>query len=569
MPVSINADYLNNQIGDSVEEYKAPKIRNLPYYKGFETVTVDDFDIREIFLNQLEISKVKSGSVLIQYLEMYDLVSIDQLVEVMDKYKPKDFDCSVGYVTKIEDFRNLPEEIFEICRMNDILVESYSETEITLVIDMFSVKELNQIDLSLSKYRVKIKFVTTVNFNKLVLGKNRYPDVLFFLKRVIIDCIDKNVTDVHFDTYYDRDGTPRWRVGYRIGLKLINQYFPDLEDEDLNKMINSLIGQKTNSLAGDIEETGVTALASDFLKDGKVNLRASVDKLFYGYDLVIRIQNLKTVSKMIEELGFEDREVGILKNNAKRRTGLTLITGPIRTGKNTTAFAIINEMIKTQDWKIKDLSSPIESLIPIPQVDYHGNVESLLNHLEIFVKQDINVVNLNEIPSRRVAEGVRRAVNASIHVVTTFHVDRLWDFPTKMEELFGDNYKSLIDKLNIVCNQKMFEKICPYCSKKFAFENLEDKELENIGKGLNINYHYVEQGCEHCKDIYSTQIQPCVEILEITEDIKYRLKRMSSSYEMVEYLKHIMKSNKFNMEMQVSRYISSGVIGYKALEQFR
>lgn len=73
--------------------------------------------------------------------------------------------------------------------------------------------------------------------------------------------------------------------------------------------------------------------------------------------------------------------------------------------------------------------SPIEVLMPFPQVDYKDDPKRLLDCVRLAKKQDIDIAFLNEIPSKDVAFAVKDLVTSSIGVITTLHLNRIWDLP--------------------------------------------------------------------------------------------------------------------------------------------
>ena len=67
----------------------------------------------------------------------------------------------------------------------------------------------------------------------------------------------------------------------------------------------------------------------------------------------------------------------------------------------------------------------------------------------------------HEIPDKSIVFGIQDLVNSSIGVITTTHLDRIWNLPYKLKEYFGETYKDMISQINGVVNQKMFIKQCP------------------------------------------------------------------------------------------------------------
>lgn len=297
---------------------------------------------------------------------------------------------------------------------------------------------------------------------------------------------------------------------------------------------------------------GLQTSVEDLFDDGEVELRLCCNKVVAGYHCVCRIQTKKTVTLHINELGFTEEDESILYWVAARKSGLTLITGAIRSGKNTTAFAIGNELVK-QPIKIVDYSSPIELYMPFPQVDYMGDVEVLKNCMRSAKKQDINVAFLNEIPNKEVAFAVRDLINSSIHVITTTHVDRIWHVFYKLKELYGEDYRDLISQINALVNQKMYKRVCSSCSAEFPIATA-DMRYRHFAETFGIEKYRQNRGCDEC---IHAKIRPVAEILYFTDEIKSTLLECQTIQQMEQFVKKTMFTNKASLEFKLAKEINA------------
>ena len=336
------------------------------------------------------------------------------------------------------------------------------------------------------------------------------------------------------------------------------------------EIINTFMPTKKS--AEDLEiPAGITASISDAICDRKIELRLSANKVHDGYECVCRIQNVKTVSMTIPDLGFPDYVQDTMYKMCRKHTGLTLFTGPIRTGKNTSAFALANEFVK-QPVKIKSFESPIEALMPFPQVDYLDEPKSLEEAIRLAKKQDINIAFLNEIPNKSVAFGVQDLVNSSVHVITTLHIDRIWHLPYKLFEYYGDSYRNIISQINCVFNQKMFPLLCPSCVENMLTEDLQSEELKKLLLDHNVTNVGVSRGCDECFDfnigtfgVQRGKNQPFVEFLVFDDELKSRLLATQHVHEMETILKKEIKDKKRSLEYEICKAVKNKQISAEAL----
>ena len=216
--------------------------------------------------------------------------------------------------------------------------------------------------------------------------------------------------------------------------------------------------------------------------------------------------------------------------------------------------------------KIQDFSSPVEVYMPIAQVDYDTNVDILLHLCRLAKKEATDVILLNEIPDKSVAFAVQDLVNSSVHVITTTHVDRVWQVPYKLEELYGEGYKNIISSLNAIITQKMFVKQCPYCADRQIIMGTELLYLEDFMQEMGHKFHYTNAGCSRCENgNLIDSIQPYCEMILLNDEIKSNLLNCKTPYEMENYLKDYMMTNKLSFEFSLTQAVDDGKIKIESL----
>lgn len=514
-------------------------------------ISIDEFNIDKDLLKIFDMS-FYSLKDFIKNLEVYKVMRRESIINVINHKMEKVFLCKVDVVNRIPEFTFIEDRY-------DIIVSKEEGNTVTIVSDMFSDVEEELVLLDLSRYNVKHKRVTPTNYAELsnINSKIIYDlDILF--KRILVGCLKYTGTDIHF-TVKHINKIPHHLVEFRV-----NEWLEPFEQFKFDKsthsdLIKYIISKKTKANVSDLDtQYGIVASVNDVFGDGEVELRVTANKCFGGYHCVIRIQKLSTTSKVIDELGFDKDTQEDLHKLSDKTSGLTLITGPQRSGKNTTAFSIANEMIK-RPIKIIDYSSPIELLMPFTQIDYMSDPSYLVNCIRLCKKQDINVVFINEIPDAEVAKGIKDLINSSVHVVTTLHIDRLWHIPHKLFEYYGSSYKDIITQINGIVNQKMFIKQCKNCAEQTVSNNFKGDVREFLDK-YNVPTLYTNTGCDMCNkgNHLENGLQPYVESLIFTDEIKTNLLKLNTPYEMEMYLKDYMLTRKKSLEFKLADAISKG-----------
>lgn len=538
-----------------------------------QKLAIQDFNVSNEVANIFDSKIYHDNSELIYDIELYKFLSRDQLIDSLLSIYPNLKIENVQSANRKEEFAHLEETY-------SLIVDYVDSKTIRIYKSVFSDINQTMLELELKQYKeIKVVNITELNFRQLY-EYNYTPkyDPMILFKRILIEVINLGGTDLHFSVIH-KDMQAYYPVKYRRNGDLYELKLFTLDKELNHAIVSNLVETKTSANSLDLSlADGITANSSDILNNGNVELRIAANKVKDGLQCVIRIQEKRTFSYTIDSLGFSESAQNFLNWLSTKRSGITLITGAIRTGKNTTAFALANEMIK-YPIKLIDYSSPIEVLMPFDQVDYLADEGRLLACVRLAKKQDVNVAFLNEIPSKDVAFAVKDLVNSSIHVITTIHMDRIWHLPYKLNEYYGDSYKDVISQINGVMNQKMFDVMCPYCKKRHSTSIITDPIKRTFLEKRGLHSIEISSGCDKCRDTsYSTddkfkkvgsvigKNQPYVEFIRFDDKLKSRLLSCEHAWQMEQIIKEEVKANNDTLEDSIFEGISKGVLNYNALD---
>lgn len=528
-------------------------------------ITYEQFKINELEQEIFSTLAMHTDSQKLQNFELYKLVSREDIVNVLRDTHPD--------ITILTDIvRN--DQFADVEQQYKVLINVLSPKELQVVY------ELNEqgcdktgLSIALNQYDLEFCEVTKLNYFDLLgwsySGLYR-ADILF--KRIILEALYLKATDLHFSVEHTEDGVC-YPIYYRSGGILIQMDLFTLTKEMNSEMIRKFVEQKTDGLSLDLSNcAGVTTSVSGLFVSRPVELRVSANSVMDGLRCVIRIQEKVTTSLHIDELGFDNVVTEGIRELSEKRNGITFITGAVRTGKNTTAFAMANEM-RPANLSLISYDSPIEVLMPFPQVDYRESPEILLNCVRLAKKQDIDIAFLNEIPSKDVAFAVKDLVNSSIGVVTTLHLDRIWDLPYRLNEYYGSSYKDVISQINGVVNQKMFGVNCPHCREKMKTYEIASKSIRDYLLSKQIQEVYVNKGCTNCFDIRTNNSgliigknQPYAEFLIFTEELRSQLLKCDTAWEMSRIIRQTVESLEQDLEHYMLEGIKRGDLSYETLQ---
>ncbi len=223
-----------------------------------------------------------------------------------------------------------------------------------------------------------------------------------------------------------------------------------------------------------------------------VEMRVSTFPTLFGEKAVVRLFVGSGTFRFLGELGLpEDIEIST-KRLLDRRNGLLLITGPAGSGKTTTAYASLREIVKASNStrSISSLEDPIEAVVP-------GVAQSQINSaagfdyatgLKSLMRQDPEVIFVGEIRDRNTAETAFQASLTGQLVLTTFHSSSAAGAISRLSDMGIEPYLLRSGVIGIVA-QRLLRKLCS-CAKPVS-------DAEGF-VGLEVQRASQPVGCEQC-----------------------------------------------------------------------
>jgi type II secretory ATPase GspE/PulE/Tfp pilus assembly ATPase PilB-like protein len=160
--------------------------------------------------------------------------------------------------------------------------------------------------------------------------------------------------------------------------------------------------------------------------DGMTEMRVASMPTHFGERLTIRLLSVDQTPEHLEDLGFlPDVEDGI-RQALTRQDGMVILTGPTGSGKSTTIYALIRELIRNDrdPSSIITLEDPIERVIGgISQVSVKSNDESWNYELALkaALRQDVKTLVIGELRDPHIAKVALDAALTGHRVITTYH----------------------------------------------------------------------------------------------------------------------------------------------------
>ena len=233
------------------------------------------------------------------------------------------------------------------------------------------------------------------------------------------------------------------------------------------------------------------------VKGRDVDMRVNTLPTIFGEKIVIRI--LGKDEKMLTRQGIgmvfaeDNSKVDRLLANT---SGVIMIVGPTGSGKTSTMFTLIREMLN-ESTNLVTLEDPVEYNIPgATQVQINEKVGlTFASGLRAILRQDPDIICVGEIRDGETAQIAMRAAITGHLVITTIHTEDAVTAIDRLKDMGVEPY--LISAgLRGIISQRLLRRVCPHCRTEY----IPDQKILEISpiKMLPGEKFYHGKGCDQC-----------------------------------------------------------------------
>lgn len=306
------------------------------------------------------------------------------------------------------------------------------------------------------------------------------------LEKLLQDAIMLRASDVHLEPAKDHV-----RVRFRMDGVLQDQ--PVFRWGDFPGLL-----ARIKILAGmDIAETRLPQdgkLQFDFEKR-RVDIRVSTVPSIRGEDVVLRVLDHSTGLRGLSDLGLAPHVVEGLTQSLQQSHGLILVSGPTGSGKTTTLYAGLQQLIGTGR-KIITLEDPVEYDLPkVTQIQIDGDIDhGFAQSLRSVLRHDPDVILVGEIRDEETAQIAVRAAMTGHLVLSTLHTNSAIGAVARMLDMGVPPYL-LAGSLLSVTGQRLVRRLCDDCKKPHDV----DRDMARHLQLTSTQKIYKENGCAACQ----------------------------------------------------------------------
>jgi type II secretory ATPase GspE/PulE/Tfp pilus assembly ATPase PilB-like protein len=226
--------------------------------------------------------------------------------------------------------------------------------------------------------------------------------------------------------------------------------------------------------------------------EADVEVRVSTFPTLHGERAVVRLFSNKLRFRDLTELQLPNEILDRLRTLLTETSGAILVTGPAGSGKTTTLYACLHELVRASRGarSIVTLEDPIEVAVPgIAQSQINAAAEfDLAAGLRSVLRQDPEIIMIGEIRDAATAGVALQASLTGQLVLSSFHAGSTVEAIGRLLDMGIEPYM-LRSGLLAVISQRLVRKLC-HCSRPVRSE----EEL----LGLPATEARVAVGCGDC-----------------------------------------------------------------------
>ena len=311
----------------------------------------------------------------------------------------------------------------------------------------------------------------------------KFTGIEELLHNILGKAVTMNASDIHFDM----DEEHGMVVRYRLEGKLfeVHRFLGHVGDRLLNAL-KTRSGMNISERAMPQEGRLILPLHEE---NRKVEMRLSCLPTIMGESLVVRIMDTLRKESLASwnAIGFAPSFQPLLRKVLTDSHGMLVISGPTGSGKTTTSYALLRELISPGK-SLVSVEDPVEMILPhARQVQIDEKRINFSNALRNVLRQDPEIIFVGEIRDRDTAILACNAAITGHLVISTIHT---YSAPAVLDRLLdlGVPRYMISNGIRGVLAQRLVPKICPTCAR-------DDNET---AKMLGFKTGKVNGNCRDC-----------------------------------------------------------------------
>ena len=343
----------------------------------------------------------------------------------------------------------------------------------------------NDIEICMTDPRLLKQLIAKVNQNDVEIEEEFDP--VFHLDEMIKEAYLSHASDIHFEPAKEQ-----FHIRLRVDgfLQSYAQFFTAEQGIALMSRMKVLTGMDISEQRMP-QDGGMT-----FKIDNQISfeIRAATVPVKFGERATLRLLSSNSEALSLETIGFSESSLARFEQAIKRPHGMVLITGPTGSGKSTTLYSALQQIV-SKEINVLTVEDPVEYVMEgISQVQV-GTKVSFASALRSFLRHDPDVIMVGEIRDGETANIAMKASLTGHMVFSTLHTNSAVSTISRLKDIGVEPF--LIGS-TVVCviAQRLVRRLCATCKVAVAL-TADDRRLLNLDAKIDNNI-YEGKGCATC-----------------------------------------------------------------------
>jgi len=334
------------------------------------------------------------------------------------------------------------------------------------------------------------------------------PAVLKLIELILSSAITKGASDLHIEAT-EKNCLVRFRIDGMLQENFRTEHAVFSPLASRMKLLSNLdIAEKRKPQDGRFTK----------IVNGRVfDFRVSTLPTMFGESIVMRVLDKTKALVQLEDAGMNAISYKKFLNGIHSPYGIVLVTGPTGSGKTTTLYGALNEIMDVKD-KTITVEDPVEyQMDGIQQVQINANAGlDFPAALRSILRQDPDKIMIGEI---RDQETLRIAIQAALTghmVISTLHTNSAVSAIGRMMDMGIESYL-ISGAVVAIQGQRLVRKICQSCKEKTV---LPETLANDIKRFVPENTQFFKgKGCPVCNGSGYVGREMISEVLTISDKL--------------------------------------------------
>ncbi|HMB92425.1 MAG TPA: ATPase, T2SS/T4P/T4SS family [Rhodothermales bacterium] len=214
--------------------------------------------------------------------------------------------------------------------------------------------------------------------------------------------------------------------------------------------------------------------------------------------IVIRVLDDRKVIKDLRKLGLHELSYRRFKKAISQPHGMVILTGPTGSGKTTTLYASLHEVV-SPEVNVLTVEDPVEYILPGVRQIKLNNKLGLEGALRSILRHDPDVVMVGEMRDKDTAELAIKLANTGHLTFSTLHTNDAASAVTRLYKMDIEPFL-IAYAINLVVAQRLIRRLCTEC--KLVDPDPDPVLLKNLGfekeEIESMTFYMQGEDNEHC-----------------------------------------------------------------------